>query len=333
MGTKAVVVGMSERDSFALSLLIRRMYPEWLCESAAPAAPDTSGDFYVLDADAWRECHGPQQAASRLDALLGGKPAVLVTAPVPLRDEARAQAAADATAWEQCGWVVVRRPYGAAEMIEALEAAVHRAQQVSAASSVAPVAEVPKPTSPKAMAPEPGVQSSAQRVQPPRDQAPLRQDRHAAAPGPVPAPATEPATEPAAPQAVASELGEQELTLLQFQACIATSPLPECRQFLGTLAERLARPGAFELSFTLINGLIFGPRRQVVASNTPLSVLRMVARSRTLGSFVGMTDIHEEFDMPQRAAQRGMQLYPLGVLLHALARMADCRLPDTSESA
>ena len=89
----------------------------------------------------------------------------------------------------------------------------------------------------------------------------------------------------------------------------------------------LAQPGAFEMSFTMINGVLFDGAAQWVATNTPISLLRMVARSRTLGAYVKTTDLEAQVDPSTRSAQRGMKEYPLGAFLHALARMADCRLP------
>jgi hypothetical protein len=126
------------------------------------------------------------------------------------------------------------------------------------------------------------------------------------------------------------DINDDELTLADFTACVPSSPSAECRQFLGALADRLARPGAFEMSFTLINGVLFDGKAQWVASNTPMSVLRMVARSRSLGDYVKTIDMDEHVDPRARAAQRGMQEYPLGALLHALARMAECQLPATA---
>ena len=81
------------------------------------------------------------------------------------------------------------------------------------------------------------------------------------------------------------------------------------------------------MSFTMINGVLFDGAAQWVATNTPISLLRMVARSRTLGAYVKTTDLEAQVDPSTRSAQRGMKEYPLGAFLHALARMADCRLP------
>lgn len=78
-------------------------------------------------------------------------------------------------------------------------------------------------------------------------------------------------------------LGEGALSIEAFRACVDSSPNEACRHFLRQLGDRLAQPGAFEMGVTLINGIIFNPAQAWVASNTPLSVMRMVCRSRGAG--------------------------------------------------
>lgn len=122
-------------------------------------------------------------------------------------------------------------------------------------------------------------------------------------------------------------LGEGVLSIDAFRACVDTSPSEPCRRFLQQLGERVAQPGAFEMGVTLINGIIFNPAQAWVASNTPLAVMRMVCRSRSLGEHVRMTPLATTVDARARAEQRGMAIHPLDQMLFALARIGECRLP------
>ena len=144
-------------------------------------------------------------------------------------------------------WVVLPRPYGAQSMRSALEEAwTARARPTAAPADVAPApAEVFFSTSAFGF-------STAE---------PMRV-----------AQATPPPT-----------LGEGALSIEAFRACVDSSPNEACRHFLRQLGDRLAQPGAFEMGVTLINGIIFNPAQAWVASNTPLSVMRMVCRSRGAG--------------------------------------------------
>ena len=324
---KIVVVGLPEREAFAVALLMGKARPHWVFHNLAVDAVDADGDLYVLDADAWRDHHGHQDATAKLLALLKDKPAVLLTSPMALSDAVRAQAEADERDWAARDWLVLHRPFRASSMREALQRAEQRA--------AAPVAQ----RRPLAPAKAPGARAKTGATPPTTQSAqagPL-----SGAPSstggssyfssafftttvqgvsPSPAPTGTAGLPP-------PDITEEQLTLADFAVCVATSPSAECRQFLGALAERLARPGAFEMSFTLINGVLFDGQARWVASNTPMSVLRMVARSRSLGSYVKTVDMDSQVDPRARAAQRGMQEYPLGAWLHALARMAECQLP------
>ena len=302
---KAVVVGMSERDAFALSLLMDRMQPGWEC-SALPAQDHLpAGDLYVLDADAWSARHGRDEAAARLPALPGDKPAVIVTAPVPLRDEARARAAQDAAEWERRGWVVVRRPFGAQAMRNALERAMGRCGR-QARAHARPVVGKPAPqplAAPPTAPADTAFSTSAFGI------------------------AKVPSAPRAHPALVLPAMGEGSLGLDAFAACIETSPYPACRAGLRNLLAYLQAGTAVELSLTLVNGLVFQPAQGWAASNTPASVLRMVCQSRALTRHVRLNPLPPDADARQRAERRGMAVHPLGEMLHLLARLADCRLP------
>ncbi len=122
-------------------------------------------------------------------------------------------------------------------------------------------------------------------------------------------------------------LGEGALSIEAFRACVDSSPNEACRHFLRQLGDRLAQPGAFEMGVTLINGIIFNPAQAWVASNTPLSVMRMVCRSRALGEHVRITALAPTVDARARAEQRGITVHLLDDMLFALAQMGECRLP------
>lgn len=99
-------------------------------------------------------------------------------------------------------------------------------------------------------------------------------------------------------------LGEGALSIEAFRACVDSSPNEACRHFLRQLGDRLAQPGAFEMGVTLINGIIFNPAQAWVASNTPLSVMRMVCRSRALGEHVRITALAPTVDARAGRATR-----------------------------
>lgn len=275
---KAVVLGLPERDAFALSLFVGKVLDGWQCEVVALDQPAPAGELYVVDMDAWLVRHGQAQALAALKAQLGDRPAVLV-GTVPGNPEPGAP------------WVPLPRPYGAQTMRSALEAAwALRA----------------RPTAPPA----------------PLDHAPAEVFFSTSAfgitaPNQIRVPKAEPLP----------TLGEGVLTIDAFRACVDTSPSEPCRRFLQQLGERVAQPGAFEMGVTLINGIIFNPAQAWVASNTPLAVMRMVCRSRSLGEHVRMTPLATTVDARARAEQRGMAIHPLDQMLFALARIGECRLP------
>lgn len=334
---KTVTVGVPEREAFAISLLMSKLRPDWAFESQPAEVNDVAGDLIVLDADAWRGRHGPHDGAGNLRAVLREKPAVLLTAPVALRPEARAQADADARDWLACGWVVLRRPYPAAALREALSRAEQRALALRAQAPDLSRAEAVAPAH-KGMATERFARAHAERPFSPAAALVLGPAAGRAERGETTRfssaffTTTVQGSDDYGPPTSAAglpppDITADELSLAAFTACVPTSPSPECREFMGQLAERLARPGAFEMGFTLINGIVFDAATNWVASNTPMSVVRMVARSRSLGAYVKTTDLEPRVEPRARARQRGMQEHRLGALLHAFARLAECRLP------
>lgn len=325
---KIVVVGLPEREAFAVSLLMSKLRPDWEFQSQPADVDSVPADLYVLDADAWQERHGTQSGTAKLQALVKQKPAVLLTAPVAPRPEAQAQADAAARDWGDCGWVVLRRPFRAAAMGEALR----RAEQRVGGLAEAP-ADVAKPAeqahdTPEAPGAAPNSLAAADRGQRPgvQDSGGVTRFSSAFFTTTVQS-ALDGAPAPSNAGLPPPDITDDELTLEAFAACVPTAPSAECRRFLGALAERLAQPGVFEMSFTLMNGIVFDRATNWVASNTPMSVVRMVARSRSLGTYVKTTDLDARVEPRARARQRGMQEHRLGALLHAFARMAECRLP------
>lgn len=306
---KAVVVGLPERDAFALSLLMEKMQPGWECRAMPPHERPPAGDLYVLDAEAWYARHGRAEAAARLQAVSGGRPAVIVTAPLPAREEARARATQDAADWERRGWIVVRRPFGVQAMRNALERAMGRCGRNARAHARLP-------TKPKAPTLPPSRKTPAS--------APAATVFSLSAFGITQAP---PAPR-AQPAPVQPAIGEGRLSLDAFAACIESSPCPSCRAGLRKLLTQLRAGTAVELSLTLVNGLVFHPGEGWAASNTPLPVLRMVCRSRALIRHVALNPLPADIDARLRAERRGMTLHPLDEMLHVLARLADCRLPE-----
>ena len=49
---KTVAVGLSEKEAFALSLLLRKLQPEGAFVAQSLGAATQGGDLYVIDADA-----------------------------------------------------------------------------------------------------------------------------------------------------------------------------------------------------------------------------------------------------------------------------------------
>ena len=354
-GMKVIVVGLPEREAFAISLLMSKLLPDWGYRSQSIASSDGSGDLYVLDVDAWQETHGRQDVTAGLKAMLNAKPAVLLTSPLAQSPEARLQAQANERDWQACGWVVLHRPYRASAMQEALQRAEQRPEQrpdavlkelddrpaVKSTATATATAPVDRDVATKTSAPRPllGVPLPllGSPVPPPGGRSGTSSSSGGGDAGVSFFSAGFFTTTVQGVSASPAHTGnsgmpppditDDELTLAAFAACLPSSPSAECRQFLGALADRLAQPGAFEMSFTMINGVLFDGAAQWVATNTPISLLRMVARSRTLGAYVKTTDLEAQVDPTTRSAQRGMKEYPLGAFLHALARMADCRLP------
>ena len=325
---KTVAVGLSEKEAFALSLLLRKLQPEGAFVAQSLGAATQGGDLYVIDADAWVHEHGVEQATAHLRGLLQGRPAVLLMAPHVPDSTEQAQADAQKAAWTAQGWVVLRRPFRAEAMRQALDAAAAHAASAPAdhvaksddGGHPAAQAQAQAHSDAPATAPLPFDTTASQRS---RTSAFFSSAFFATT---VQGPASQPA--PAGGAGFPPpEITNAQLSLGEFTASLATSPSAECRHFLGALAQRLAQPGPFEMSFTMINGLVFDANQGWVASNTPMSVLRMVARSRSLGAHVKIVDLDADAEARRRAEQRGMTAYPLGAMLHALARVADCQLP------
>ena len=322
-----MLLGVPARDAFALELLMSRALPGWRCASALPEPAWPAADVYVLEGAAWtqRPDAPPQRALAPLAARAGVTPLVLIAPSLATREGAW-WAAAGAAAGPR--WKLLHRPFGAQAMSEALAWAGRAAAEPPDA---APAAAAPAPAVAAPDAPDRTAMRGAARA--PASTPPRAAD---AAPPPPGASAlftssvigigvdASPASPAAAPP---PQIGEGELSLQAFRACVAQSPHPAARRALTRLADRLAAPGAFEIGLTLINGLLFDAERQQVASNTPLSVLRMVCRSRALTQHARLADLDPRVDVAQRAAQRGMQVHPLGAMLYALAQVTDCPLP------
>ena len=321
---KTVAVGLTEKEAFALSLLLRKLQPEGAFVAQSLGAATQGGDLYVIDADAWVREHGVEQATAHLRGLLQGRPAVLLMAPHVPDSTEQAQADAQKAAWTAQGWVVLRRPFRAEAMRQALDAA-------AAHAASAPADPIAKPDDGGRTAAQAQAHSDAPATAPlPFDTTASQRSRTSAffssaffattvqGPASQPAPAGGAGFPP-------PEITNAQLSLGEFTASLATSPSAECRHFLGALAQRLAQPGPFEMSFTMINGLVFDANQGWVASNTPMSVLRMVARSRSLGAHVKIVDLDADAEARRRAEQRGMTAYPLGG--HAACAGARGRLP------
>ncbi|MDO5625846.1 MAG: hypothetical protein Q4G71_14285 [Pseudomonadota bacterium] len=313
---KAVLLDLPPRDAFALSLLIGKMRPDWHCQAAQATQTGSApqGDLVVLDLAGWDKAAMQDDAATdaRLAALLGDRAAVLLTRAVPAHDDA-ARAAADRQArrWAARGWTALRRPFRAADMREALAQAEPHMRAAASRSAAAPRAA----SLPPAMA-------------------------ERAATVPADPPTTFFSTslfgpalgEPAAPQPLDAlpppAVGMGRLTLAQLRTCLGSSPHAACVHFLQALAARLHEGLPFEISLTMVNGLIFHPGEHWVAENTPLSVLRMVCRSRALVRHARFMPLNARVHPADRAAQRGMRLHALDDMLYTLAHMAECRLPE-----
>ena len=113
---KTVAVGLTEKEAFALSLLLRKLQPEGAFVAQSLGAATQGGDLYVIDADAWVHEHGVEQATAHLRGLLQGRPVVLLMAPHVPDSTEQAQADAQKAAWTAQGWVVLRRPFRAEAM-------------------------------------------------------------------------------------------------------------------------------------------------------------------------------------------------------------------------
>ena len=129
---KTVAVGLSEKEAFALSLLLRKLQPEGAFVAQSLGAATQGGDLYVIDADAWVHEHGVEQATAHLRGLLQGRPVVLLMAPHVPDSTEQAQADAQKAAWTAQGWVVLRRPFRADAMRQALDAAAAHAASAPA---------------------------------------------------------------------------------------------------------------------------------------------------------------------------------------------------------
>ena len=112
---KLVLVGFPSRDAFAISLMVRKDHPGWSCDAAPAAqAPWPEAELVILDSEGWQAEQGADWAA-----LVGRRPAVIVTPIVSQRADLRQQVEQQAAEWARQGWAVVRRPFHAADVREA----------------------------------------------------------------------------------------------------------------------------------------------------------------------------------------------------------------------
>ncbi|MDO5288572.1 MAG: hypothetical protein Q4F13_02940 [Pseudomonadota bacterium] len=302
---QVALIDLPERDAFALSLLIAKMRPTWRCQ-AASAGQMPPGDLLVLDLtrQGWRVDISEAGMDERLDALLGSRTAVLLTAPLPAQLEAREAASLWTARWAEKGWTVLNRPFRAVHMREALEQAE---RHVNARAHRHPMAQSVSASQVIGASTEPPITSfSTTLFGEVLDSAPVSPPAHALPP---------------------PEIGEGSLSLPQFVACAGSSPHEGCLSFLQNLGEHLEGGQPLEMHLTMINGLIFHPAENWAASNTPISALRMVCKSRSLVQHIKLNGMDARIDPAQRASQRGMRTYPMGEMLYTLARMAECQLP------
>lgn len=302
---QVALMDLPERDAFALSLLIEKMRPTWRCQ-AARAGSMPAADVLVLDLarQGWPANVDEASVDERLDALLGERIAVLLTPPLPERPQAREVASRQAARWAERGWTVLSRPFRAQQMREALEQAERHVGARAGRHPVTPGAAAGPGMS--AMA-EPPITSFSTTL--------FGQVLHSAT------------AVPAAHALPPPEVGEGSLSLAGFLACAGSSPHESCLSFLQKLGSHLDAGQPVEMHLTMINGLIFHPAENWAASNMPLSVLRMVCKSRSLVAHIKLNGIDARINPADRAIQRGMRIYPLEEMLYTLARMADCRLP------
>lgn len=324
---QVVLLDLPERDAFAISLLISKMRPAWGCQASRSSPSPLPGDLLVLDISGRQVADVDETSLDAwLNTQVGGRPAVLLTAALPAPDKARAAASGQLARWRQRGWSVLPRPFSATQMCDALQAAERHAATGARGQGQAASAPAAAPSAPQA-------------------RPPARSPARVSASG---APSTQPslATDPlatcfctslfgqlqdmAAPLAQSlppPEIGEGRLSLAQFGACARTSPHPACADLLHKLAGRLMQGRPLEMSLTMINSFIFHPAEGWAATNTPVSALRMVCKSRSLVQHIQLSDIHAQINPAQRARQRGMRTHALDEVLYTLAQMGECRLP------
>ena len=327
----ALLIGLPERDAAAVSQVIGKAYPDWACQTCPVAPQLPPAEIYVIDVDGCRATLALDWAA--LPATLTGRAVVLIVPP-PSLDEAQAHAeSAQAREWVDRGWMVLRRPFGEVGVLGAVQRALKQAHAAAApapaprprpraARKGEPQIELPTPLAADRVD-ESAADDEAARAGPSTVTSSLSSFPPSSALGRQRAPSIE-----AAPPARLPEMGEGSLTVSAFRIAVAHCPLAEARGFLDALARQLAAGRPFEMVLTMINGLIFEPQADWVASNTPVSVLRMVARSRALSGLVRYVPIDARVDPQARAAQRGMAIYPLEDLLYVLARVTECPLPE-----
>ena len=144
---KLVLVGFPSRDAFAISLMVRKDHPGWSCDAAPAAqAPWPEAELVILDSEGWQAEQGADWAA-----LVGRRPAVIVTPIVSQRADLRQQAEQQAAEWARQGWAVVRRPFHAADVREALAATLQAASPGAEPAPVEAPAPVPPPPAPAAV--------------------------------------------------------------------------------------------------------------------------------------------------------------------------------------
>lgn len=319
---KAVFVGLPERDTFALSLLVGKYFPTWTYQAQEPAHICLCGELFVLDAEGCAKQGGATSAMDWLQAVRG-KPTVLITGHMSDEAEQHLNEHMAATPAAQSLLVRLQRPFGAQDMRDALQALERKAAEQPAAAP--PASAQPAPPLPDCT---PACTAGpTQATQPPLivfDSSRMPSFVSSATPmfnldsGAPPAP--EPAAQPL------PELGDGQLTLQEFLECMEHCPSAESRAFFEGFVEQMASGHPFEMMLTLINRLIFHVGEGWVASSTPVSVLRVVMRSRSLGRLVRYTDLGADIDPRARAEQRGMKIYPLEDFFYVLAALAEAPL-------
>lgn len=276
---KLSLVGMTDRDAAALSLLAGQEFPGCVCQATPRPEPFSlaASDLFVIDLLGVGLARYSDSVAQSVLQALAGAPAVLLTLA---KDTHWANSEILKTSGARV--VVVPKPYGAQVMRQALKHAL-----------LLPAAR------PEVVAPDKVVED----VRAAPQAAPVAPKRRASDSHVVPDVKVLPLHDEV-----------NTLSIAEFRHWVGQAGAGTPLAFLRKLSQALGGARPFEICLTLQHSVIVNPAEQWVATNTPMTVILRLCKSDVLASVANIRALDTQ-GLLKRVGSLGMEIEPLELFL------------------